>query len=196
MLQTGMIQVRMADYLSFAWLAFAGVWLVGALTAKRAVRKESLASRLSYTLPLAVAVALIFIARRPAGLLGWRFVPQSAAAAYAGLAVTVAGLAFAIWARVILGGNWSGTVTIKEGHTLVWRGPYRLVRNPIYTGMWVALIGTAVVHGEARALIGAALVLPAFWLKARVEEKFLAEWFGDEYERYRREVKALIPFVL
>jgi hypothetical protein len=115
--------------INFAWLAFVIVWLAGALTAKRAVRREGAASRLLHALLPAVAAALVFMARRPGGSLAWRVVGRSGVAADAGLALTVAGVALAIWARVILGGNWSGTVTIKEDHKLVRSGPYRLVRK-------------------------------------------------------------------
>ena len=67
------------------------------------------------------------------------------------LGVAAAGVAFAIWARHELGANWSGTVTIKEGHRLVRRGPYAVVRNPIYTGFVAATLGSAaLVGGEVR----------------------------------------------
>jgi protein-S-isoprenylcysteine O-methyltransferase Ste14 len=60
----------------------------------------------------------------------------------------------------------------------------------------VALTGTAIAYGEVRGLIGASIALPALWLKARAEERFLGEQFGARYEAYRRDVKALIPFLL
>lgn len=183
-------------YIDAVWCALAIVWLVGAATAKRTARHERVAGRLLHVGLLAVAMTLLFAAARRGGPLAGRFVPRSPASAYAGLALTVAGVAFAIWARVMLGGNWSGIVTIKEDHTLVRSGPYRLVRHPIYTGIWAGLVGTALAYGEIRGLIGAGVALLSFWLKSRIEEKLLTEQFGEQYARYRREVKALIPFVL
>ncbi len=179
-----------------AWLVLVIVWIAGAVTAKRAARSESAASLAGHLLLLAAGMTLVFTGNVHRGPLAWRLIPESPAAVCAGLALTVAGVAFAIWARLILAGNWSGSVTIKEGHTLVRRGPYRVVRNPIYTGLWMALMGTAAAYGEFRGFLGAGIALLAWWQKTRIEEAFLAEQFGAEYERYRREVKALIPFVL
>jgi len=183
-------------YINAAWLALVAVLLAGAFTAKRAARRESWSSRGVHMALLAVAMMLLFSGTRHFGPLTWRFVPASAAGAYTGLALTVAGVAFAIWARAVLGGNWSGTVTIKEDHTLVRRGPYRIVRHPIYTGCLLGFLGTAVVFGELGGLMGTAIAFLSFWLKSRVEESFLTEHFGPQYQRYQREVKALIPFVL
>jgi protein-S-isoprenylcysteine O-methyltransferase len=123
-------------------------------------------------------------------------VPESAGSAYAGLALTIAGAAFAVWARVFLGGNWSSSVTIKENHTLVRTGPYSVVRHPIYSGFLLAVTGTAIAAGEARSFLALVLIFVAFRLKLQVEEGFMIEQFGAEYEEYAHHVKALIPFVL
>jgi protein-S-isoprenylcysteine O-methyltransferase Ste14 len=106
------------------------------------------------------------------------------------------GLGFAVWARVHLGRNWSNTVTLKRDHDLVRGGPYRLARHPIYTGALVAVLGTAIARGEWRGLLASAIVFAALWRKLGIEEKLLEEVFGDKYRSYRREVRALIPFVL
>lgn len=190
------MQPDLHRYINAAWLALGAVWLAGALTAKRAVRTEGAVSRLVHMVPLVVAMTMVFSPRWRVGLLAWRLVPESAATAYAGLALTLAGVAFAMWARVALGGNWSGSVTVKENHTLVRRGPYRLVRHPIYTGGLLGFLGTAVYYGVLGGLAGTAIASLSFWLKSRVEESFMTEQFGAQYERYQREVKRLIPFVL
>ena len=83
-------------------------------------------------------------------------------------------------ARAWLGGNWSAEVTLKQGHELVRDGPYALVRHPIYTGVLVALIGTAVAVGNGRAIIGLALVAAGFVRKLVIEERFMSEQFGDD----------------
>lgn len=69
-----------------------------------------------------------------------------------GLLMVICGLAFAVWARIHLGRNWSGTVTVKEDHELIRSGPYGIVRHPIYTGLLLAIAGTAIVFGEWRAV--------------------------------------------
>jgi protein-S-isoprenylcysteine O-methyltransferase Ste14 len=109
--------------------------------------------------------------------------------------MTIAGVAFAIWARVTLGRNWSGTVTIKQDHELIRTGPYALVRHPIYTGIMFAVLGTAIFDGEIRSII---LIVATFSLlihKMRMEEQFMTEQFGSGYTNYRQNTKALVPFV-
>jgi len=101
-----------------------------------------------------------------------------------------------VWARVHLGGNWSGIVTLKEDHELVRRGPYRWVRHPIYSGLLLAIAGSAVVRGEWRGFLALAIAFAALWRKLKLEERWLGETFGEQYAAYRRRVSALIPFVL
>ena len=110
------------------------------------------------------------------------------------LALAAAGLAFTVWARVHLGRNWSGSVTLKEGHELILSGPYAWVRHPIYTGLLMALLGSAVACGELRAAIGLGVVAAAFVRKLRIEERFMRESFPQQYPRYCAQVPALIPF--
>jgi protein-S-isoprenylcysteine O-methyltransferase Ste14 len=86
-------------------------------------------------------------------------------------------------------------VTVKAGHTLIRGGPYAVVRHPIYSGLSLAVLGTALAVGELRGLLAVGLVAFGFWHKSLLEERFMREEFGAEYERYCRDVKALIPFV-
>ena len=103
-----------------------------------------------------------------------------------------AGLGFAVWARRHLGRNWSASVVVKEDHALIRSGPYRRVRHPIYTGMLLAFLGTAVAVGEWRGLVGFVLAFVSFLLKSRMEEARMAETF-PEYAEYRRHTASLIP---
>jgi protein-S-isoprenylcysteine O-methyltransferase Ste14 len=116
--------------------------------------------------------------------------------AFAGLALTIGGVGVAAWARLLLGANWSAAITIKQDHQIIRRGPYALVRHPIYSGGLLALLGTAIAFGELRGLAGFTLVFSAWWMKSRLEESFLESQFGASYAQYKREVKGLIPFVL
>ena len=100
-----------------------------------------------------------------------------------------------MWARFCIGTNWDAFVVLKEDHKLVRTGPYSIVRHPIYSGFMLATLGTAVTQGEAWRLSGVALIVIAWGYKARVEEAFLMQRFGPEYEDYRRHVKALVPAV-
>lgn len=182
-------------YANAAWIAVGIVWAAGAVATKRTARNETGATRLFHFF-LAIAGFTLAFSNIRYGSLGWQFLPDSAFIAYSGLVLTVAGCAFAIWARIFLGRNWSGAVTIKHNHTIIRRGPYAIVRHPIYSGGLLALLGTALVVGEVRSLVALALVFIAWWTKLSIEEKFLSEQFGAEYTQYQREVKALIPFVL
>ncbi|HLW77617.1 MAG TPA: isoprenylcysteine carboxylmethyltransferase family protein, partial [Bryobacteraceae bacterium] len=124
-----------------------------------------------------------------------RFVPATAAAAIAGLAIQAAAIAFAIWARRHLGKHWSGEITIKVDHQLIRSGPYRLLRHPIYTGWLGSFVGSAIASGEIHALLGLGLVMFAYWRKIRLEETNLDEAFGAEYSAYKRQTWALVPLL-
>jgi protein-S-isoprenylcysteine O-methyltransferase Ste14 len=110
--------------------------------------------------------------------------------------MVLAGLAFTVWARITLGRNWSSEVTFKEGHELIESGPYALVRHPIYTGLLLMALGTAVNSGRAISLAALIAVYGAIWWKARQEEGIMSRHFPDSYPEYRRRVRAIIPFVL
>ena len=127
------------------------------------------------------------------GVLGERFVPFGPAAAYAGFALTVIGLGFAVWARFTIGRNWGRLVTVQEGHKMMRNGPYAIVRHPIYSGFMLATLGTAIIVGQVGGLVSVALIVISWGYKSRLEETLMVEQFGAEYEDYRRHVKALIP---
>ena len=126
--------------------------LFPAFKLKKTKKRESWGQRFRYVLPLVIAFYL-FRPRAHYGWLGARFVPESDAGGWVGVALTAAGVAIAIWARWHLGTNWSGVVTLKEGHELIRTGPYRTIRHPIYTGILLAFLGTAVALGEVRGLL-------------------------------------------
>ena len=87
-------------------------------------------------------------------------------------------------------------MTVKQDHKLVRNGPYALVRHPIYTGVLLALIGSALAVDKWRALIGLTVVALGFLRKIVIEERFMSAEFGEAYARYRAEVPALIPFLV
>jgi len=106
------------------------------------------------------------------------------------------GLIVAIWSRKALGVEWSQDVELKQAHKLVKRGPYRLIRHPIYTGHLLMGLGTAIGSGLLVAFVGIASFAVGFWIKLNQEERLLMRAFPDEYPAYRASVKALIPHVL
>jgi protein-S-isoprenylcysteine O-methyltransferase Ste14 len=178
---------------SFAWLVFLAYWVVSALKLKSVKLREPRGGRLIQLIFMVIAYVLMFNDGVGRGWLATRFVPASPAIGKIGVAVTVAGIALAIWARWHLGENWSATVTLKEGHELISSGPYRHVRHPIYTGMLLAFVGTALALGEYRALISVCIVLVAFYAKAKKEEHFLAQEFGDKFREHSRRTGMFLP---
>ena len=177
------------------WVAWFGYWIVSSGGVKPAARSASWQSRLAYSAPLWVAVVLL-INRDLSGVLDQRFLPADLWIATVGVALTAAGHGFAICARRALGTNWSREVTVKLDHELVQSGPYAFVRHPIYTGLSLAFLGTAIAIGEWRGLLAMALAVGSFWYKLGIEERVMTETFGTEYANYRKRVKALIPFLL
>ena len=147
-------------------------------------------------LPVIAVLILSVISVLFPGLLFLQIVPAGTLAGLVGIAITLTGLGFAVWARIHLGTNWSGQPVIRTDHTLVQSGPYRIVRNPIYTGLLIACIGSTVVIGKFWALAGTILILAGFIMKIRSEEEFLQEEFGECFTRYKQNVKSLIPFIV
>lgn len=177
----------------FPWYAFLMVWAIGALSVKQAKMTEPLAARLFNGVLVGSGFALLFSESPPLGWLRQHFLVHSPWLDAAGVTFTCAGAAVAIWARVILGSNWSSRVSLKVGHELIRSGPYAYVRHPIYSGLLLSVIGTAMVIGEWRGLLAIALVALAHSLKARREEQVMLSEFGERYRQYRQETGFLIP---
>ena len=177
------------------WFAWGGYWWWSSRSVKPARRRESAAARAAHLLPLALAAFLVAAPSLP-GWLGARWIAANVRGDMVGAVLVALGLGLSVWARYLLGGNWSASVTVKEDHQIVRDGPYRLVRHPIYTGILVAFAGSALARGEWRGLLAVAIAALALWRKLRVEERWLAEEFGAAYAEYCRTTWALIPFVL
>lgn len=170
------------------WAAFWLYWLVAALSRKRgrAPRPRTLGIR-------AVIVVLVILLVRLGAFRDHRPNTDPRLAGL-GLALLVLGLGFCIWARVHIGRNWGSPMTQKQDPELVTSGPYRLVRHPIYSGVLVAGVGTAVALSWMWLTI-VALAAIYFTYSATVEERYLTEQFPDTYPAYRRSTKMLVPFL-
>jgi protein-S-isoprenylcysteine O-methyltransferase Ste14 len=179
------------------WLVFVAWWLVRAASTAKTAERESVASSLSHRIFLgAGAVVLVLDHGHGLGPLSHRLWPPSLALVPVGFGLTVVGVAFAIWARETLGRYWSGTITLKEGHRVIKTGPYCLTRHPIYTGVLLAFIGTALARRDIASFVGVALIAVGMARKIVIEEKLLSEHFGNEYVAYKQQVKTIIPFIL
>jgi protein-S-isoprenylcysteine O-methyltransferase Ste14 len=180
------------------WIAWIVYWVIAARDSKPVKKVESPASRLGYNIPVWIGAWLMLGAGLRTGWLAEPFItgPTARLVAYwAGVALLAAGLGFTVWARRALGGNWSVSAQQKESHELIQTGPYAITRHPIYTGIIVGLLGSAIAIHQWRALVALALMILGMAFKARIEERFMTELFPEAYPAYRARVKALIPGV-
>ena len=116
------------------------------------------------------------------------------ALAWVGILLSVLGVAFSLWAIVALGRHYALILEVHEDHELVRRGPYALVRHPVYTGLALHFAGLCLATGNWLLIAGTLLMsFPAFYLRASAEETLLRERFGREYEKYARDVPMLVP---
>jgi protein-S-isoprenylcysteine O-methyltransferase Ste14 len=178
-----------------AWIAWVLSWIGAAYWADRAERRPARGEEWLYRIVSLAGALLLFFGRQrrfgapdqlwsPAPFVGWAL-----------FALVLAGFAFAWWARLYLGRLWSSSVTRKAGHRVVDAGPYAIVRHPIYSGLLLSIAATAAGQGTVRAVSGFLAFVAGFWIKARLEERFLSAELGPgDYETYRRRVPMLIPF--
>jgi protein-S-isoprenylcysteine O-methyltransferase Ste14 len=180
--------------IGLAWVAWLLSWLAASWWSSRTAQRVSAGREIKSRVILVVGAVLLFGLyphERAIELPLWRLGPIGD---WLLVALTVLGFLFAWWARLHLGRLWSATVTRKAEHRVVDTGPYGLVRHPIYTGIIVATLATAADRGTALGWLGATLMIGGWYLKARLEERFLgAELPG--YDDYARRVPMLMPFV-
>ena len=182
-------------YLFFVmWGGWIAYWWLLSLRVKSVVREESVGSRLTHIVPLMIAAMLLASQKLHLGVLDTPMYTQTAVTFWIGAATTAAGLMFSVWARHYLGANWSGTVTIKESHELITSGPYAIVRHPIYTGLLLGLIGSAIALGKWRGVVAVVIALVGIVHKLRIEERWMLEQFGEAYRAYAARVPRLVPF--
>ena len=173
---------------AIGWAAFWLYWLVAAFSMKRGHVQWAREGRIRVVI-IVVAIVLVrlgVLRGHPSTTDPWR--------EGIGLGLFGIGLGFAIWARVHIGRNWGTPMTQKDEPELVTSGPYRLVRHPIYSGILVAGIGTAVALNWLW-LIAVALAGVYFLYSATVEERYMTEQFPDNYPVYKRSTKMLVPFI-
>ena len=173
-----------------SWIVFWAYWLAMAFTAK--------ADQTRWTRWAGVRLGLIAVVLLLIRLRVFRG-PQAAThnpwLLGIGLAAFILGLALAVWARVYIGRNWGMPMSRKADPELVTTGPYRRVRHPIYSGIILAAVGTAIAISPFW-LIAAAISAAYFLVSAVIEERTMAKLFPAAYPPYKRATKMLIPFVL
>lgn len=180
---------------SICWVVFWIYWSFGVHRRRPWKRKVARSFTVLNTGLLYLGFLLVWLGRTAPSTLGLLVVPQEILIDVTGTVFTITGVAFAIWSRRSLMNNWSGEVAILEGQQFIRRGPYAIVRHPIYAGMLLALLGTTLVASTAGSVLGFILAVISLWQKGCIEEHLLTVEFGEQYAKYQREVKFLIPFI-
>jgi protein-S-isoprenylcysteine O-methyltransferase Ste14 len=184
------------------WFAWAITWTFAAVWANRTIVGAGVARQAPYrffTISGFIFLLIQFIGRqpRPEDTLylfqrHWEFSDQ---VQWAMVGLATLGFLFCWWARIHLGALWSGRITRKEGHRVVDTGPYRLVRHPIYTGILTAALATMLLKGTTASIIGFVLLIIGYWMKGKLEERFLREELGPaDYDAYKARTPMLVPF--
>ena len=173
---------------AIAWAAFWIYWLVAAFSMKRGRVPWARELRIRALIVILAVILIRFGIFRGQGVNTdpWR--------AGLGLVLFALGLGFAIWARIHIGRNWGTPMSQKDEPELVTSGPYHLVRHPIYSGVLLAGVGTAVALSWLW-LIAVVLAGVYFAYSAKVEERNMATQFPDAYPAYRRSTRMFIPFI-
>lgn len=195
------------EAINIPWDIWAVSWVLAAIWANRTLKRPNIGSEWPYRILEFGGFATLlfsysqdnfdfrrgFVASNPFVQRYWAL-PLTASWLMVGVAA--AGFLFCWWARIHLGRFWSASVTRKEGHRIVDSGPYALVRHPIYTGILLASAATTAVKGSGFAIAGLAFIVAGYWMKARLEERFLRTELGTEaYDAYARRTAMLVPFV-
>jgi protein-S-isoprenylcysteine O-methyltransferase Ste14 len=176
------------------WIIWLVAWMAASYWAKPTRWREGWRTRAAYMIPLLIGAFLLALPSLTPQALRLRIFPLSPIVEWLGVVFVAAGLFLCVWARICLGRNWSGVVTLKEEHELVRFGPYRRVRHPIYSGLILAFIGTALTIGEVRASLALIFFVTSFVYKARVEERLMRSTFPG-YAQYCEESWAIVPYI-
>lgn len=178
------------------WLVFAAYWGISALGAKRSIGitpwwRQSL---LRGGLVVLIVLALHFTPAR--GLLRavHAYQAHSIPLGVVGAAIVLMGVGLALYARIYIGRNWGMPMSRKEQPELVTGGPYAFVRHPIYTGIVLAVLGSA-IGASVLWVVPLVVFAPYFVYSARREEELMREQFPAQYPDYMRRTKMIVPFV-
>ena len=186
-----------AQYIILAcWIIFLLYWLVSWWSIKPTQEKSWSIGRFGRII-IGITIAFVLLNNFGASIPFFTIslIPRSTPLGLAGVILVIIGLGIAIVARRTLAGNWSNVVDVKVDHELITTGIYRYARHPIYTGVLLMGLGTALYKGTMGIFILFLALLGFFWFKARQEEKLLTKHFPKEYPAYKKRVKALIPYV-
>jgi protein-S-isoprenylcysteine O-methyltransferase Ste14 len=181
-------------FIEACWIVWLVYWLIMAFSTKRTIERGGFFGYRLVTIVFAIVLLnggrLLHVSERS------RLWPHSTTLGILCDCVVLAGAAFTVWARITLGRNWSAEVTFKQDHELIESGPYALARHPIYTGLIVMALGTAIAYGQVFGFALFAALCGGLWWKAKQEERIMSAHFPEAYAEYKTKVRAIVPFVL
>ena len=177
------------------WSAIFIYWLISSFAVKKTIRRQPGSGRILYIICVLTAFTFLFGNYFSIDFLDKQVFPQTQIWRITGVIFCALGLAFSLTARIWLGENWSGRITVKENHELIQSGPYAVTRNPIYTGFLLAFIGCSMTLGQVKGYIGIIFLIVCILIKTFQEEMFMQEVFGGKFTAYKSKVRRLIPFI-
>ncbi len=187
------------QFVILCWITFLVYWIAKASQVKRNIERRSL---WWWRIPPFAMLTLIYVSLKSGGRLSeylvvilWPSASNNFIVGVVADIVSLTGLIITLWARMTLGRNWNTGVTFKENHELVKHGPYSFVRHPIYSGLLLMFLSMAIWYGRVAGFAFFASCFVAYWVKAINEENLMMQHFPNEYPEYKKNVKALIPFV-
>jgi protein-S-isoprenylcysteine O-methyltransferase Ste14 len=189
-----MNRIQLLHLLGAIWTVFGVYWLLAGTRGKQEQTSESPIYR-ALRLAILVVVFTLLFAKWTArvGPLGSSFLIHRPVLGYIGFVLALAGIALAMWARIHLGQFWSDKVVLKVDHQLIRTGPYAHLRHPIYSGVLLGVAATALVLGEWRGVVAFLILLINYWIKARREDRMLADRFRESFAEHAKHAGFLLP---
>ncbi len=184
------------QFIIICWITFIVYWVANSFSNKRTALKSGW-ENWNWRLPIFIAIFLLIVFSRGGSgkYLGSTLWHKTLAVGLLADLITLSGITLAFWARKIIAGNWSSNIVIKENHELVQNGPYAYIRHPIYSGMFLMMLGAAIISGRLGAFLIFIIFFSSLWFKASQEEKLLIRHFPDSYPQYKAKTKKFIPFI-
>jgi len=186
--------ITFADIIGLTWIIFFAYWILNWKNAKPTREKRQGLGPLRLYGFLLIVIVIVIAKRLHLGAVVYILNPTPIFGII-GVLFSIVGLTIAIAARRTLGGNWSSNVELKEGHTLTTCGIYGIVRHPIYLGMFLMAMGAAMVFQSLTVLVIIFIAFAVFMTRIKREERLMMKTLPKEYPKYKKRVKALIPFV-
>jgi protein-S-isoprenylcysteine O-methyltransferase Ste14 len=180
------------------WLLFTVYWLISARSARRSVggaRAKWIQIAVRAGMVALVVIALSSATLRHGVRVAQAYQAHHALLAVIGIVLVMLGIGLAVWARIELGRNWGMPMSQREDPELITGGPYAYVRHPIYSGVILGMVGSAIGHSVAWTL-PLVLFSAYFFYSARREEELMCRQFPDSYPAYMQRTNMLVPYVL